>query len=74
MNAPLKCVFVRVSAGKVERDPRAGRGAHEKVGVSDVETRVSHSCDEAQLPSARRVATPGENHGTPAVTQLIISI
>jgi hypothetical protein len=74
LNASLKYVFVRVSARKMERDPGARRGSHEKVGVSDVETRVSHPCNEAKLPRARGIATTGQNHGTSRITQLIISM
>jgi hypothetical protein len=72
--ASLKCVFVRVSAGKMERDPGTRRGSNEKVGVSDIETCVSHPCNEAKLPGARSVATTGQNHGTSRITQLIISM
>ena len=74
LKASLKCVFVRVSARKMERDPGARRGSHEKVGISDLETRVSHPCNEAKLPRARSVATTGQNQGTSRITQLIISM
>jgi hypothetical protein len=74
LKASLKCVFVRVSARKMERDPGARRGSHEKVGVSDLETRVSHPCNEAKLPRAGSVATTGQNQGTSGITQLIISM
>jgi hypothetical protein len=65
---------VRDSARKMERDPGARRGSHEKVGVSDVETRVSHPCNEANLPRARSVATTCQNQGTSHSNQLIISM
>jgi hypothetical protein len=65
---------VRVSARKMERDPRARRGSHEKVGISDVDTRVSHPCNEAKLPRARSVAATGQNQGASRITQLIVSM
>ena len=74
MKASLKYVFVRVSARKMERDPGARRGPHEKIGVSDIETHLSHPCNEAKLPRARSVATTGQNQGTSDITQLIISM
>jgi hypothetical protein len=74
LKASLKCVFVRVSARKMERDSGARRGSQEEVGVSDVETRVSHPRNEAKLPRARSVATTGQNQGTSRITQQIISI
>jgi hypothetical protein len=56
VNASLKYFFVRYSARKMERDSGARRGPHEKVSVSNVETRVSHACNEADLPCARSVS------------------
>ena len=64
LNAPLKRVFVRISARKMERDPGARRGSDEKVGVSDVEACVSHARNEAKLPRAGSVATTGQNQST----------
>ena len=70
----LKCLFVRNSAGKMKRDPGPGRGYHEKVGASDVETPVSHSRNHAEFPRARSVATTGQHHGTSLTNQWMISI
>jgi hypothetical protein len=70
----LKFVFVRDSARKMERDPGARRGSHEKVGFSDVEIRVRHPCNEAGFPRARSEATTCQNQGTSHTNQLIISM
>jgi hypothetical protein len=74
LNASLKCVFVRVAACQMERDSGARRGSNEKVGVSDVETRISHSCNEAKFPCTRSEATTGQNQGPSRIAQLIISM
>jgi hypothetical protein len=50
--ASLKYFFVRYSARKMEGDPGARGRSHEKVSISNVETRVSHACNEADLPCA----------------------
>jgi hypothetical protein len=71
--ASLKCVFMRVYAGKMERDPGARRRSHEKIGVSDIDTRISHPCNKAKLPSACSEATTGQNQGTSRITQSNIS-
>ncbi|MGA7411077.1 MAG: hypothetical protein WBW33_11365 [Bryobacteraceae bacterium] len=52
----MKYFFVRYSARKMERDPGARGGSYEKVSVSNVETRVSHARNEADLPCARSVS------------------
>ncbi len=74
LKASLECVFVRFATRKMEGDPGARRGSHKKVGVSDVETRASHPCNEAKLPRARSIAATGQNQGTSLITQLMISI
>ncbi len=65
---------MRYFARKMERDPGAGGGPHEKVSLSNVETRVSHSCNQADLPCARSVSATRKNQGTPRLTQLIMSM
>jgi hypothetical protein len=58
----------------MKRDPGARGGSHEKVSVANVETRVSHACNEADLPCARSESATRENQGTSRIVQLIVSM
>jgi hypothetical protein len=59
----LEYFFERDPACEMQRDPCAGRSPNKKVSVSNIDTRIGHACNEADLPCARSVSASRENQG-----------
>lgn len=62
VRAPRK-LFKRHAACKMQRNPGSCGVPHEKVSVSNIEPRLEHTHNKADLPSARSISASSENQG-----------